>query len=239
VVLFFVWRSRSRRRETAGPDPRLAEAREVVQQQINAVANDIIEMEAEVGVADNTEVDGHYRTAGALYTEVDGAFAGATTPQALLDLSNKLDLAIWHLDAAEAILDGKPVPDQPAPRSLPAPETSPPPAGGDSQGLPPRPDYASPAPGGPSGPSYPDYERRPQRRSSHLGPGLFDMLGSLARTMVVGRAVSRSRGSGGGIFSGLGTSRRSSTRRSSSSGGSRRSSRSSTGRARGGGRRRG
>ena len=249
AVLFFVWRSRSRRNDDTPLDPRLDEARQVVQTQVDAVANDIIEMEAEVGASDNPEADAHYQAAAALYTEADDGFAAATTPQALVELSNQLDLAIWHLDAAEAILDGKPAPEEPAPRSLPAPETTPPPADGEPQDPAPRPDYASPAdvePGGPPRPSYPDYDRRPQRRSSHLGPGLFDILGSLARTMVVGRAVSRSRRSGG-IFSSAGTPRRSSSRRSSSgrssgrssSGGARRSSRSGTGRARGGGRRRG
>lgn len=198
ALLFFWWRSRQAK--TKGPrlHPGLAEAKEAVQQQINAVANDIIDMEDEVRGADNDRVDEFYQAAGRTYNTVTEAFPEATTPQAVLDLSNELDEAIWQLDSAEALLDGKPLPDRPRPKRLPAPEPAGAPSDSRPSGgsaLPPRPSY-----------DQPTFDRRSSRRSSYsTGPGVMDLLMGVAGAMMAGRG----RG-GGGLLGGLG-SRRSST----------------------------
>ncbi len=253
IGLFVFWRSR--RNTNKGPrlDPRLAEAKQQVQSQIDAVANDIIDMEDEVRLADNQQADDYYEQAGLTYGDVTDAFGAANTPEALLDLSNKLDVAIWQLDSAEAVLDGKPAPPRPEPKRLPTSEPAAPAGGpqsapGTTSSLPPRPDYS----------------RRPTRRSSPTGGGLLEILIGVAGSMMAGTAR------GGGMLGGLGGSARSSrgtrvstprfpqvpTRsgrgsspvpgpsRSSDSSSSSRSSRSSssragkTGRGRGGGQRR-
>lgn len=246
AVIGFLW-WRSQQNKTKGPKlhPKLAEAKEAVQQQINAVANDLIDMEEEVRAADNERVDDFYDGAANIYGDVTEEFVTANTPQAILDLSNELDQAIWQLDSAEAILDGKPLPQQPVPKRLPAPETV-------SQST------AQPADGS-TLPPRPQYDRRSSRRSSPAGPGLMDILMGMAGAMMAGRARSgpsrtaRTSGSpgGGGLLggrgplSGLGTTSGSRrvppsnfpsvpSRRSSS--GSRR--RGSTGRVRTGGKRR-
>ena len=250
VGLFLFWRSRQNK--TKGPrlDPRLAEAKQAVQKQIDALANDIIDMEDEVRVADNEQADDYYEKAGITYGEVTDAFATATTAEAVLGLSNQLDVAIWQLDCAEAVLDGKPLPPRTEPKRLPAPEPAAP------AGVP------QPAPSGSSTlPPRPDYSRRSTRRSSPMGGGLLEMLIGVGTIMA-----GRSRGGVGGMLGGLGRSSRgtrvpapsfpqvpsrssrsgapvpgpSSSRSSTSSSRSSRSSgrSGSTGRGRGGGRRR-
>ncbi len=182
LLLFFWWRRRQS--ATKGPrlHPDLAEAKEVVQKQINAVANDIIEMEDEVRQANNTQVDEFYEAAGSTYNDVTEAFPTANRPQTLLDLSNKLDEAIWQLDSAEALLDGKSPPERPQPKRLPAAEPAPPDGRPEGSRLPPRPTYDQPA-----------YDRRPGRRSTYSGGGLMEILIGVAGAMMAGR----SRGGGG------------------------------------------
>lgn len=190
IGLFLFWRSRQNK--TKGPrlDPRLAEAKQAVQKQIDALANDIIDMEDEVRVADNEQADDYYEKAGITYGEVTDAFPAANTPEAVLELSNKLDVAIWQLDCAEAVLDGKPLPPRPEPKRLPAPE--------------PAASAGAPAPSGSSTlPPRPDYSRRSSRRSSPMGGGLLEMLIGVG-TMMAGR----SRGGLGGVLGGLGGPRR-------------------------------
>ncbi len=192
LVAFLWWRSRQNKIKGPKLHPKLAEAKEAVQEQINDVANDLIDMEGEVRVADNERVDEFYDGAGATYNEVTEKFPTANTPEAILELSNDLDEAIWQLDSAEAILDGKPLPDRPVPKTLPKPEPpqapppQPEPDGGSS--LPPRPQY-----------DRPSYDRRSTRRSSPAGPGLMEILMGMAGAMMAsrGRRGTPSRSAGG------------------------------------------
>lgn len=193
VAAFLWWRSR---RRSAGQriDPRLAEAKAAVQQQIDAVANDIIELEDEVAGASDARVREFYGAAAATYNEVTGAYASAATPEALLALTNKLDEAIWQLDTAEALLDGKPLPERPEPQRLPTPSAGEPAGEGRPEEEPaPLPDR-SPA-GDASGlPPRPEYDRRDTRRSSYGGGGLFDILAGMAGAMMAGRMMRTSTG---------------------------------------------
>ncbi|HSF86303.1 MAG TPA: hypothetical protein VLG28_11705 [Acidimicrobiia bacterium] len=204
LIAFLWWRSRQNKLKGPKLHPKLAEAKEAVQQQINDVANDLIDMEDEVRAADNERVDEFYDGAGAVYNQVTEKFTGASTPEAIVGLSNDLDQAIWQLDSAEAILDGKTPPQQPTPKQLPKPEPEQPtgaprPEGGSS--LPPRPQY-----------DRASYDRRSTRRSRPAGSGMMEILMGMAGAMMAGRARSslprragRSSG-GGGIFGGGGLS---------------------------------
>jgi len=186
----------------------MAKARMAVQQQVDAVANDILDIEEEVRVSDNSEVDQFYNDAGATYQRVTEQLLEAESPQQVLELSNDLDTAIWQLDSAEAVLDGNPKPPRPEPKRLEPVASS----SQDRVTMPAR---------------RPGYQRRPSRRSSYLGPGMLEMLiGVAGQTMAGDRRRTRRRS--------LGPVRRStsrSTRRQTSR-------RSSGGRIRGGGRRR-
>ncbi len=211
IGLFIFWMvRRSKQRQELSTENELAAARAEIQEQIDAVANDLLDMEDEVRQANNDRVDDLYNAAGEAYQEASDALAKADTPGEFLDITNDLDLAIWQLDSAEALLDGKAPPPKPTPKRLEPVITAPSPqpqSGGGSGplGVPPRPSY--PKGGG--------YERRPTRRSRGMSPSIIEMLitlgaGALANrgrrpTMPSARTSPRrtSRGSGrsgGGSF---------------------------------------
>jgi len=171
VVGFFVWRSGRKQKERSGA--RLDAAKAEVQKLLDAVANDILELEDEVMLSDNEEAQDHYERASATYAAAEKRLEQATKPLDLLELSNDLDVAIWELDCAEAVLDATDKPPKPEPRRPePAPQPTPQP----------RP---APAPG--SG-----YSRRPNRRSSYVNR---DMLNAI---LMAGAAVATSRRWGSG-----------------------------------------
>jgi hypothetical protein len=171
---FVIWRgSRSRRVSDA---QRLAEVKAKAQLQIDAIANDILDDADEISEADNADATGHFEAATAVYGEAAGRLEAATTARQVLDISAELDIATWHLDAAEAILDGKPVPPKPEPPVIPDPVAPPPPRAPAS------------APGSP--PPLPTYQRRSERRS---GFGADDMLKTMIAMQAM-RSIGRSRG---------------------------------------------
>jgi hypothetical protein len=191
LLVFWMVR-RSRKRTTIADDTRLAQARGEIQKQLDAVANDILEMEDEVRVADRPNVDELYQAAGQTYQTASEQLASADTPAEFLEITNELDVAVWQLDSVEALLDGKSPPPKPIPKQLeppPRPTTSPGPEGGGSLGLPPKPSYPSDGSG---------YERRPSRRSGGLSPSIIEMLVALGAGALGSR---RSSGGGlGGLF---------------------------------------
>jgi hypothetical protein len=241
LLVFWMIRKSGKRTVNAGAE-QMAKARMAVQKQVDAVANDILDMEDEVRVADNAEADRFYNEASETYRSVTDLLQKAETPQQLLEISNDLDVAIWQLDSAEAILDGKPKPPRPEPKRM---EPAQRPAGD-------RVTVPSPRS---------DYQRRPSRRSSYLGPGMLEMLIGVAGQVLAGgsrrprggglgsmlrrqsppptnRADGPTARSGGGVVPGPGSpvQRRTSTRSSSPSSRSTRR-RSGGGRIRGGRRR--
>jgi hypothetical protein len=236
LLLFWLMR-RGKNQSVNAAAEQMAKARGVVQKQVDAVANDILDLEDEVRVANNAEIDEFYNAASATYRTITERLQQAETPAALVDLSNDLDVAIWQLDCAEALLDGKPKPPRPERK-----EFEPAPAGDR---------VTIPAP-------RDDYQRRPGRRSSYMGPGLAEILIGVAGQVLVGGGRGRRGGfggslgsmmrgrparrdapqaRGGGVVPGPGSSAPRSSRRTSRSSGSRRT-RSGGGRVRGGGKRR-
>lgn len=189
-----VWWMMRRAKAKAQPtdDGSLNKARYVIQEQLNDVANDILAMEDEVRVADNDRAGRFYEQASETYSDVTEALPKTNTAEGLLDLSNQLDVAIWQLDSAEAILDDKPLPERPRPKRLERPEATRRPAPTPSSG------------GAVPGPSA--YQRRPTRRSSPGGGGIMDLLIMVGGSMVNSRRRSSSRSSrgGGGLGGGLG-----------------------------------
>jgi hypothetical protein len=189
VALFVFLRNRSQKTAMSARAARLAEFRTAAQEKLDAIANDILEMETEVSMAENPEIQQHYNSASAKYGEVIDKVKTVTDPEALLDLTHQLDIAIWELDVAEAYLDGKPPPKKPEPPKFERPEPQ--------QGATPPPTISSP--------TRPQYDRRPQRQSSPAGSDLGSILLALlaARGMGGGRNSGRwtggpGPGSGGG-----------------------------------------
>lgn len=112
VLAVLAWR---RRRDERQANKRLIErTRAAVRQQLDAVADDIINLEDPVRASGDGEALAHYRNATVTYAAVIGEYETGDTAQELTGLAAQLDTAIWQLDTAEAILDGEPLPPDPA-----------------------------------------------------------------------------------------------------------------------------
>jgi len=174
---FAVRASRRQKRDAA---EQVEELRVTAQLQIDAIANDILDLEDEVKVAENAEAQEHYSAAVGTYTTASERLAAMSSGRQIVEFDYELDLAVWRLDAAEAILDGNPVPDKPDP-----PAYAPPPLLPDAQ-----PQSSSGTITGASGQLRP-YERRSVRRSSF---GAQEMLTAVLATQAMRGMGGRSRG---------------------------------------------
>ncbi len=150
VLVVTAWRRGARQREEMAKG-QLEEVRSKARQKLDEIANDIIELEDEVELSENTDVKSHYQRASATYTAALAEIDGVGSAEGMVALIAKLDTAIWELDAAEAILDGKPVPPRPAP---PEPK----------------------AESVPRDVVDAEVDRRPQRQSSYAGDDLMTAL---------------------------------------------------------------
>jgi len=211
VIGGLVWWSR--RRKARGMAEALTSLKRRAQEQIDALANDILDDEDEVREAGDAVASDHFDAAAAIYRDAGDRLSAAATAEDVLAVSTDVDKGIWHLDAAEAILDGRPIPPEPEP-PRPRPDA---PTASSSAGPATQPTSTS------SLPPLPTYERRPSRSS---GFGADDMLKAVLAMQAM-RTVSGGRSRSSGRSSSGRSTRRSSSRSSGS------------GRSRGGGRRRG
>jgi hypothetical protein len=208
LVLIFTTSRRGRRRREEMARRQLEKVRSMARSKLDEIANDIIELEDEVDLSGSAEVKSHYQSASATYSAALSEIEGVGSAKQMVDLVAKLDTAIWELDAAEALLDGKPVPPKPAPPE-PKPEREP--------ESPPREVVDG------------DVDRRPQRQSSYAGDDLMTAL------WAVLAMTGRGSGGFGGIPGGFGGPMRGGGGGSRMGGGGRRMG--GGGRMRGGGRR--
>ncbi|MGI9667421.1 MAG: hypothetical protein ACR2N2_10000 [Acidimicrobiia bacterium] len=195
-IAVLVWRSK--RNREAAEKATFEQVRASAQAQIDAVANDILDDEDEVADAKNAEASEHFDRATEIYSAAADRLASAEDPEDVVEISTDLDRAIWHLDSAEAIIDGRPLPPKPEPPKPPEPAPTP-----TSVGMPPPTRTRSVEP-------LPPYERRSNRRSSY---GADDMLktvlamqamkglsrsgtGSRSRSSISSRSSGRSKQSG-------------------------------------------
>lgn len=180
-VAVVVWVFVSRRRQTQQVAGRMEEVRQMAREKLDEVANDILEMEDEVAVSDDPEVAEHYQRASVMYSKAMEDNQRASTVREMLEVSEELDLAIWELDCAEALLDGKPKPTKPEPAQEKVEMPSPVPE-----------DHVAEGPGHSGG----EFDRRPQRHSTSSN----DVMTMLMTMMAMGGM----RGSRGGGFGGFG-----------------------------------
>jgi hypothetical protein len=157
LVLVLISNNSRKRGDLAAVE--LEKVKVMAKDKLAQIANDIIEMEDEVGLSINPEVKEHYQKASATYTEVLARTESAPNAREMVEVIRDLDMAIWELDAAEALLDDKPVPDKPRP---------------------PEPESAQRQEDG--------YGRRPQRQSSYAGNDLMTALWAVLALTGRGRS---------------------------------------------------
>ena len=161
-IIVLIWRSS--RAANARTSRAIGEAKAGVQAQIDAIANDILELEDEIAEAGPGAASDHFHEGTRSFSTAGDRLAAAQTGQAVLDLSFDLDVTIWKLDCAEALLDGREPPPEPVkPTPLVAPEPEPTPAETDpvGSGLPDE---------------LPEYHRRGARQSSYGSDEMMQTL---------------------------------------------------------------
>lgn len=113
VVGGLFWFANRRAKKVDGGEVEAARAE--IRSQLEAVAHDIVEHEAAVDLSGNEAAIGYFREASATYTDVSAAVDVTTNLLELAELNDEIDLARWQLEAAEALLDGRPLPPKPEP----------------------------------------------------------------------------------------------------------------------------
>ena len=184
--------SRRGKRKKQGIDLETAQKiRAELQTEIDELANDVLVLSGPVDLSDKPQAIEFYREATDTYLDISAEIPDMEELEhadlgELSDIGARVAHARWQMDAAEAILDGEPLPEKP--KVEPPPPPTPPQQRTPQQrqqGLPQR----APRPRMPYSPS--------RRRS---GGGLLDIL--IAGAGMAGSSRGRSRASDGGVFGG-------------------------------------
>lgn len=185
ALTFFYLRSRSSKTSGAGRvSPQVAQFHEAARAKLADIANDILEMEDEIQLSDNAEAKDHYQKASSTYSELIDQVDQVSNVDDLVDVIYRLDVAIWELDVAEALLDGKPAPVKPEKTKVEVRPSGPP-----------RVSARPPT----------DFDRRPQRQSTPAGPDMSSILMALLAMQNMG-GIGRTPGQIPGGFGGSGSS---------------------------------
>ena len=159
ALLVYLAIRRASRQNAQRASSELEKVRAKARDKLADIANDIIEMEDEVQISESPEIMAHYQRASSIYTGTLALVESSPSAKEMIEVVRQLDLAIWELDAAEALLDGKPIPDKPKP-----PEPAPPPEQRPEE---PRSERAD---------ADDRIDRRPERQSSYSGNDLMSAL---------------------------------------------------------------
>lgn len=109
----FIWFARRKGKRVDADE--VERARSEIRAQLEVVARQIVDLEAEVDVSGNGVAIGHFRSANATYTDVSSAVHETENLFELAELNDNIDRARWELEAAHALIDGRPVPPEPEP----------------------------------------------------------------------------------------------------------------------------
>jgi LPXTG-motif cell wall-anchored protein len=103
---FYLSRRRRRRQE-------LDEVRHVARDDLVALGDDIRALDMDVAMPNaNPQAKAHYNQAVEIYTDAEQRFDAARQPQDLEPVSSELEHGRYEMEAAKAILDGRPVPER-------------------------------------------------------------------------------------------------------------------------------
>lgn len=92
---------------------RFNEAKREIEVQVAAVANQILELSDRPDLVGHSEATAHFRRASEVFRQAETRLAEASSTAAFAELADDLDDARWELAAAEALLEGRPVPERP------------------------------------------------------------------------------------------------------------------------------
>lgn len=120
---------RSRAKDAEDVAARIEEARDEVREDLEAMADHILDLSDRVLLADDAELQARYDEAVGIYRDALAEIEVLEDPAEIRDLDEEVELARWQMEVVLAALDGTPAPARPAPKpdvaAMPAP---PPPA---------------------------------------------------------------------------------------------------------------
>jgi len=114
LVVLATRRSAKQTRQAAGR--RLEEAKEEIRGQLDVIANEILDLADKVTLSERDQAEEYFRIASATYQQALDQLEGATNLAELERLSDQLDTTRWQLEAAEAVVEGRPIPPEPEDR---------------------------------------------------------------------------------------------------------------------------
>jgi hypothetical protein len=91
----------------------VASGTELVTAKLADTANRILEVESRPGLDMSPEANGYFQKAVSTFVSVDERFPTAASSYELGALVSELDDALWHLDSAEAVINGEAIPTRP------------------------------------------------------------------------------------------------------------------------------
>jgi len=107
--------NRNRRRSEQNTRADVESLTTTVESMLGDTANAILEVEDRPTLSADPEATKHFQRAVTIFASVDDRLGTADTPEQLRLLVSDLDEALWRLGAAQALLDGEPVPEQKRP----------------------------------------------------------------------------------------------------------------------------
>ena len=111
LIWWAIRRSKANREEMF--QTRIDEVKTEIQGQLSEAANDILELEDDVLLSDNDEAKELYYAGSAGYAQFQESLAEAQTLAELHDLAEGIDVTLWKLESAEALLEGRSAPPKP------------------------------------------------------------------------------------------------------------------------------
>ncbi len=108
-----VWFLRRRARRVDRDE--IDRARAEIRSQLEAIAHHIVEREDEIDLAGHEEAIDLFRAANATYAAASERVAETENLLELAELNNDVDRARWQLEAADALIEGRPLPPEPEP----------------------------------------------------------------------------------------------------------------------------
>ncbi len=111
LVFFMTRRSAKQAKQAVGR--RLEEAKQEIREQLDVIANEILDLADKVTLSEQDRAEEYFRTASATYQEAQDQLEKVTSLAELERLSDQLDTTRWQLEAAEAVVEGRPIPPEP------------------------------------------------------------------------------------------------------------------------------
>jgi len=111
AIVGFVLLTRSKNRKRV--ETELEARRAVVSEELDEIGVEIVSLSDAMSINEDEESTKHFRKANADFLDLKERLTAASSLWQLTEIDNEADTAAWHLDAAAALLAGKPVPEEP------------------------------------------------------------------------------------------------------------------------------